>query len=200
MKIYKSVKNGTLAKLIDLNDNGAIFEMEDGSQKEFAMSTFKRWWKLDSETPDEVEKADEESEVIEETVEQEEAQVVDNHVDTVDNSDVKEEPPTKGSKLTEDVLELLDFIDEAVKAAGLVAVPSGYGFTVKKDAARFSRVNFKFYPRRKYVKVRVPVDVLEDIGITGNVIENDPDNAYIHLSENSEMSQGIITAIVNSTL
>ena len=222
MKIYKSVKNGTLAKLIDLNDRGVTFEMEDGSQKEFSMSTFKRWWKFDSETPDEIEKASEEqgepeNEVVEN--EPQEDAPVDNNVDSVDNPPAEKEAPVKEStskvgKLTEDVVGLLDFIGEAVKNAGLVSTQSennpcilychtykvGYGFTVKKDDARFTKVNFKYYPRRKYVKVRVPVAVLEEVGITGNLIENDPDNAYIHLSENSEMSQSIITAIVNSTL
>ena len=208
MKIYKSVKNGTLAKLIDLNDRGVTFEMEDGSQKEFSMSTFKRWWKFDSETPDEIEKASEEqgepeNEVVEN--EPQEDAPVDNNVDSVDNPPAEKEAPVKEAtskvgKLTEDVVGLLDFIGGAVKNAGLVSTQSGYGFTVKKDDARFTKVNFKYYPRRKYVKVRVPVEVLDEVGIKGNLIENDPDNAYIHLSENSEMSQSIITAIVNSTL
>ena len=98
MKIYKSVKNGTLAKLIDLNDRGVTFEMEDGSQKEFSMSTFKRWWKFDSETPDEIEKASEEqgepeNEVVEN--EPQEDAPVDNNVDSVDNPPAEKEAPVK---------------------------------------------------------------------------------------------------------
>lgn len=203
MKIYKSVKNGTLAKLIDLNDTRVTFEMEDGSQKEFSMSTFKRWWKFDSETPDEIEKASEEQGEPENEAAENEPQEdapVDNNVDSVNNLPEAKETPAKVGKLTDDVVGLLNFIEGAVKSAGLVSTQSGYGFTVKKDDARFTKVNFKYYPRRKYVKVRVPVAVLEEVGITGNLIENDQDNAYIHLSENSEMSQSIITAIVNSTL
>ena len=51
-KIFKSIKNGTLAELVGNNDHGVVLLLQNGEERILAPSTFKRWWKeTQVETP-----------------------------------------------------------------------------------------------------------------------------------------------------
>ena len=53
MKTYKHVTSGELAELFSENTKAVILKFEDGTKKEVAQITFRRWWKLIEDKPEE---------------------------------------------------------------------------------------------------------------------------------------------------
>ena len=53
MKTYKHVTSGELAELFSENTKAVILKFEDGTKKEVAQITFRRWWKLVEDKPEE---------------------------------------------------------------------------------------------------------------------------------------------------
>lgn len=188
--MYKAVKTGQLAKLIEQDDNGVLFELEDGTEKRYSMSTFKRWWKLVEE------------EIVAEPVDepkQEEPKPEPVVMPVIEKVEPKEEPkqepvnePKPGG--------LLEFMQEEIAKKGLAIVQSGYGYTVKDDSTKFSKVRFKFYPRKKFIKIRVRANQVKEIGVPYKEIKGDVNHVYIHLNHDSGVNRDIVKKIISKTL
>lgn len=193
IKMYKAVNTGQLAKLIEQDDKGVLFELEDGTQKRYAMSTFKRWWRLveTEEVEDKVETKPEPEVIVEKP--QPKPQPKPEPV-------VKQEQP-KAEKIKEVMSPgLLGYLEEEVTKRGLAIVESGYGYTVKENDQKFSRVMFKFYPRKKFIKIRVKAEYIKEIGAPYHEIKGDAKHVYIHLSHDSGVNRDIVKKIIAKSL